>query len=121
MNRQETINEFNSGADKKWTQKVGDAWANLWSGNSNNFDRMIDEMEDTEVSFHITPLYGNEDYETFIKKLQKDFNVSLVSDGTDDTITLSGDLEDIYDKLLDIQALAKEIGIDDSLITNLSD
>lgn len=53
---QETLNKFNNDSDKSWTEKLGDNWANLWSGASNNFDRMIKEMENTQVSFHIVPL-----------------------------------------------------------------
>lgn len=118
---QETVNEFTNGSDKKWTERVGDSWANLWSGASNNFDRMIKEMENTEVSFRIVPRYDEEGtYEEFSKKLKENFGASITHTERDDVFTLSGDLNDIYDQLLNIQSLATNMGIDDSFLPDLS-
>lgn len=115
----ETLNKFNNDSDKSWTEKLGDNWANLWSGTSNNFDRMIKEMENTQVSFHIVPL-GDESYKEFSKKLKEDFGASLTKTDRDDMFTLSGNLEDIYEQLLNIQSLANSMGIDDSFLPDLS-
>lgn len=118
---QETVNEFTNGSDKKWTERVGDSWANLWSGASNNFDRMIKEMENTEVSFRVIPIYDDEGtYEEFSKKLKENFGASIAHTERDDVFTLSGDLDDIYDQLLNIQSLATNMGIDDSFLPDLS-
>lgn len=118
---QETVNEFTNGSDKKWTERVGDSWANLWSGVSNNFDRMIKEMENTEVSFRVIPRYDDEGtYEEFSNKLKENFGASITHTERDDVFTLSGDLDDIYDQLLNIQSLATNLGIDDSFLPDLS-
>lgn len=117
---QETVNAFNFDPDKKWTEQLGDNWANLWSGSSNNFDRMIKEMENTEVSFHVIPLYGDKTYEEFSRKLKENFGASITKTQRDDIFTLSGDLDDIYDQLLNIQSLAKDMGINDSSMSDLS-
>lgn len=118
---QETVNEFTNGSDKKLTERVGDSWANLWSGASNNFDRMIKEMENTEVNFRVIPRYDDEGtYEEFSKKLKENFGASITHTERDDVFTLSGDLDDIYDQLLNIQSLATNMGIDDSFLPDLS-
>lgn len=118
---QETVNSFNYDPNKKWTERVGDGWANLWSESSNNFDRMINEMENTEVSFRLSPQFKNEIYTAFIKKLEENFDASLINNQYDDTVvTLSGNLDDIYDQLLNIQSLARDMGIDDSFLSELS-
>ena len=118
---QETVNEFTNGSDKKWTERVGDSWANLWSGASNNFDRMIKEMENAEVSFRVIPRYDDEGtYEEFSKKLKENFGASITHTERDDVFTLSGDLDEIYDQLLNIQSLAMNMGIDDSFLPDLS-
>ena len=77
-------------------------------------------MENTEVSFHIIPMYGDKTYEEFSKKLKEDFGASLTKTERDDMFTLSGNLDDIYDKLLNIQSLAIDMGIEDSALSNLS-
>lgn len=117
---EEIKNSFNFDSDKSWTEKFGDAWANLWSGSSNNFQRMIKEMEDTEVTFHIMPMYGDETYEEFSKKLKEDYGASITRSERDDVVTLSGNLDDIYDQLLNIKSLATDMGIEESLLNNLS-
>lgn len=117
---EEIKNSFNFDSDKSWTEKFGDAWANLWSGSSNNFQRMIKEMEDTEVTFHIMPMYGDETYEEFSKKLKEDYGASITRSGRDDAFTLSGNLDDIYDQLLNIKSLASDMGIKESFLNDLS-
>lgn len=118
---QETVNEFINGSDKKWNERVGDSWANLWSGSSNNFDRMIKEMENTEVNFRVIPRYDDKGtYEEFSKKLKKNFGASITHTERDDVFTLSGNLDEIYDQLLNVQSLATNMGIDDSFLPDLS-
>ena len=114
---QETVNAFNSDRGKGWTDKVADAFANI--GHGNNFQRMIDEMEDTEVTFHMIPMYGDDTYEEFSKKLKEDFGADITRTERDDAITLSGDLDTIYRQLLNIQTLAKGMGIDDTFLNDL--
>lgn len=114
---QETVNAFNSDRGKGWTGKVADAFANI--GHGNNFKRMIDEMEDTEVTFHMIPMYGDDTYEEFSKKLKEDFGADITRTERDDAITLSGDLDTIYKQLLNIQTLAKGMGIDDTFLNDL--
>lgn len=114
---QETVNAFNSDSGKGWTEKVADAFANI--GHGNNFQRMIDEMENTKVTFHMIPMYGDDTYEEFSKKLKKDFDADITRSEKDDAITLSGDLDTIYKKLLNIQTLAKGMGIDDTFLDDL--
>lgn len=114
---QETVNAFNSDSGKGWTEKVADAFANI--GHGNNFQRMIDEMENTKVTFHMTPMYGDDTYEEFSKKLKKDFGADITRSERDDAITLSGDLDTIYKQLLNIQTLAKGMGIDDTFLDDL--
>lgn len=114
---QETVNAFNSDRGKGWTDKVADTFANI--GHDNNFQRMIDEMEDTEVTFHMIPMYGDDTYEEFSKKLKEDFGADITRTERDDAITLSGDLDTIYRQLLNIQTLAKGMGIDDTFLNDL--
>lgn len=114
---QETVNAFNSDRGKGWTEKVADVFANI--GYSNNFQRMIDEMEDTEVTFHMIPMYGDDTYEEFSKKLKKDFGADITRAERDDAITLSGDLDTIHKQLLNIQTLAKGMGMDDTFLNDL--
>lgn len=114
---QETVNAFNSDRGKGWTEKVADAFANI--GHGNNFQRMIDEMEDTEVTFHMIPMYGDDTYEEFSKKLKKDFGADITRAERDDAITLSGDLDTIHKQLLNIQTLAKGMGMDDTFLNDL--
>ena len=117
---EETKNKYNFDSDKTWQQKFGDAWDNLLSGSSNNFQRMIKEMEDTEVAFHIMPMYGNETYEEFSKKLKEDYGASITRGERDDVVTLSGNLDNIYDQLLNIKSLATDMGIEESFLNDLS-
>ena len=74
---------------------------------------MIKEMENTEVSFRVIPRYDDEGtYEEFSNKLKENFGASITHTERDDVFTLSGDLDDIYDQLLNIQSLATNMGID---------
>ena len=129
---QEAKNSFISGSGKSWDKKFADSWANLWSGSADNFDRMKKEMENTEVTFFIDPQFSN--YEEFKQNLEEVFNAEkdkariLPRDFEDaigvqkgESFTLSGSLDEIYDKLAGIQSLAKNMGIDDKFLTDLSE
>ena len=63
-------------------------------------------------------LYGDDTYEEFSKKLKEDFGADITRTERDDAITLSGDLDTIYKQLLNIQTLAKGMGIDDTFLND---
>ena len=117
---QETINSYNSGEGNTFREKISDA---IYNGihDTTNYQRMIDEMEDTTVSFKITPQYNDDTYNEFLNKLEDDFGV--VANRTDawDIFTLSGDLDTIHQQLLSIQTLGQDMGIKDSLLKDLGD
>ena len=96
----ELKNNFDN-PEQGWSENLSDAWANLWSGSSGNFDRMINEMEDTEVSFVLKNNSFNAsdltEYFKFLDILEKDFNASKRITNTGDIITLSGNLDDIWE------------------------
>ena len=135
---QETKNAFISGSGKGLAENFGDFWANFWSGSTDNFDRMKKEMEDTEVTFFMPRLAMQESgknniYDTFEKELEETFGVQqgkvrLLPRDFDDALgirngssyTLSGNLDEIYENLLNIQSLAKNMGIDDAALTDIS-
>lgn len=127
----EVVNKFNNDSDRSWTEKIADAWNNTWSGNSNNFNRMIDDIEDTEVRFQI-PIASipDESYKDFVEKLKENFSDIMRAedffflDGANinsNYFTISGDLDDIYQKLLNIQFMAKDMGVDDTFLSDLSE
>lgn len=117
---QETVNAFNSDRGKSWKEKIANTFTNIVHG-GNNFQRMIDEMENTKVTFHMVPMYGDDTYKEFSKKLKKDFGADIARTERDDAITLSGDLDTIYKQLLNIQSLAKGMGIKDNYLKDLGD
>lgn len=115
---QETVNKFNNDPDRTWTEKAADNWSNLINGVSSNYDRMIKEMEDTEISFSIIPT-NDDNYKEFVNKLKETYGASLTKTERSDIFTLSGDLDTIYNQLLDIQSLASDMGFDDSWMPDL--
>ncbi|MDE7355001.1 MAG: hypothetical protein K2O06_18435 [Acetatifactor sp.] len=130
---QETVNAFNHDPDKKWTEKFGDMWANLWSGSANNLERMVKTMENTKVTFTLLPEICDSTYQMFSRQLQENFGASLshpapihgassshFTPSFIDNFTLSGNLNDIYNDLLNIQALAKDLGLEDTFLQTLS-
>ncbi len=124
----ETLDKFSHDSSRSWTEKLGDTLANVWSGSSNNYQRMLSEMEDTTVSFNVTPRLNDDSYAKFTKVLEQDFGVgiqagigsSLTGYKAYNTITLTGDLDDIYSRLQNIKTLAENMGLDDSYINALS-
>lgn len=118
----EAVNEFNFDPDRTWTQKVSDSIANFFSGSNTNFERMIKEVENSVVQLHITPSLDDENYQKFINSLHEDYGAIIVNTEYDDVITLNGNLDDLHDKLIDIQNLATDMNISDkSFIRDLGE
>jgi len=131
---QETVNDFNSGADKKWYQNLADDVSNLFNGASNNFERMKNEMENKTISFNLKIEDSEEDeyieaYEEFIEKLKEIYDIDIrkvkkggdISTGNTNKIEISGNIDDVYNKLLGIQNLAETIGYSSFLRGDFSD
>ena len=113
----EILKDFNEGTGKKWTERFADSMANFFSGSKNNVDRMVNQMEDTKISFRIEPVYDqdlNKLYADFQKKAKEIFDVQVESTDIGNTFTVSGDLDEIYNKLQNIKSLAKDMGIENS-------
>lgn len=111
---QETINEFNTGSGI--TDKISDFFVNLSGGHSSNFERFVDEFENATASFYVSP--NNDE---FARILKEDLGLSSVfSEQRGEKFTLTGDLEDVYQQLLNIQSLAEDLGMNDSFLANLS-
>lgn len=111
---QETVNEFNAG--NGLTEKISDFFVNLSGGYSSNFERFVDEVENATASFYVTP-----DNDEFAKILKEDLGLSSVfSEQRGEKFTLTGDLEDVYQQLLNIQSLAEDMGMNDSFLSSLS-
>lgn len=111
---QETVNEFNAG--NGLTEKISDFFVNLIGGYSSNFERFVDEVENATASFYVTP-----DNDEFAKILKEDLGLSSVfSEQRGEKFTLTGDLEDVYQQLLNIQSLAEDMGMNDSFLSSLS-
>lgn len=136
---QEAKNSFISGSGKSWDKKFADFWANLWSGSTDNFDRLKKDMEDAEITFFMSHLNmrnsGKKDiYDEFAKQVEELFGAEknkarFLPRDFDDAVginkgasfTLSGDLDEIYDKMINIQSLAKNMGVDDATLKDLSE
>ncbi len=129
---QEAKNAFKSGSGKSWTEKAGDSWSNFWSGSTDNFDRMKKEMENAKVTFFIDQKFDK--YGEFKKRLKDLFGAETNSSNSQrhqfegglaaqppTDFTLSGSLNEVYDKLLNIQSLAKNMGIDETFLNDLSE
>lgn len=113
----EILENFNKGTGKKWTERFADSMANFFSGSKKNVDRMVNQMENTNISFRIEPVYDqdlNKVYADFQKKAKEIFDVQVESTDIGNTFTVSGDLDEIYNKLKNIKSLAKDMGIEDS-------
>lgn len=95
------VNDFNK------TDFIGDV-ENFFTGKS-NYQQMIDDMELSSVSIDFSK---NEDLNKYIKQLggTEQFDSYGESKGV---LELSGNLTDVYDKLLSIQEVAKDLGEED--------
>ena len=99
---QATKNEFN---ESGFLNNV----ANGIDGYSNNIDRMLGEYEGYSVSIDMSKYGGTlftEGREEFEKMLQEEFGAIQL--GSSQTFTLSGDVSEVREKLLDIQDILKE-------------
>lgn len=115
----ETIASFNSNYGEKWTEKAVDNVLKLFHGTK--YQQMIDEMENGKVTFDITRS-TDENYKKFKNILLQNFGASVGVSGYKDTFTLSGDsLDDIYQKLLNIQTLSKNLNIKNTDFGNFYD
>lgn len=118
---QETLNKFNSNDGKTWYQKIGSDLSNFFMGYSNNYERMISEMERKTVEFSVKFNYTDE-YESFIKQLEDEYGAKVNRDNeaASDIISIEGEnLKDLYSTLLSIQSLASNLEIDASVIKSL--
>lgn len=95
------VNDFNK------TDFIGGV-ENFFAGKS-NYQQMIDDMELSTVSIDFSK---NEDLNKYIKQLggTEQFDSYGESKGV---LELSGNLTDVYDKLLSIQEVAKDLGEED--------
>lgn len=95
------VNDFNK------TDFIGDV-ENFFTGKS-NYQQMIDDMELSSISIDFSK---NEDLNKYIKQLggTEQFDSYGESKGV---LELSGNLTDVYDKLLSIQEVAKDLGEED--------
>lgn len=85
--------------------------SNFFAGYKTNIDRMMDEYGNYSVDIDLTKfnvLKDKDKYDEFKKVLQDVFNtdISVLTNGTP-VATLSGDATEVYDKLLQLQDLAK--------------
>lgn len=95
-------NEFNESGF--WNNVV-----NGIDGYSNNIDRMLGEYEGYTVSIDMSEYGGTlftEGREEFEKMLQDEFGA--IQQGSSQTFTLSGDVSEVREKLLEIQEILKE-------------
>ena len=90
----------------------------------------MEEMDSTKESFRIASAgktkEEQEKIDKFVEELRRLYNINIYRDpdgyNVYDKIEVAGDnLKDVYDKMLDIQKLGENIGLDDSFLGNLSE
>lgn len=87
--------------------------SNFFAGYKTNIDRMMDEYGSYSVDIDLSKFSGlknkNEKYDEFRNVLQDVFgaDISLSTDGITTLATLSGDASEVYNKLSQLQDLAK--------------
>jgi len=80
--------------------------------NGSNFERMIDEVENASTTFSLMA-ENTDKYKEFIDKLKELYNAEYtMTDHGVSNITIDGNLDEVYDKLLAIKSLAKSYDID---------
>jgi len=80
--------------------------------NGSNFERMIDEVENASTTFSLMA-ENTDKYKEFIDKLKELYNAEYtMTDRGVSNITIDGNLDEVYDKLLAIKSLAKSYDID---------
>ena len=103
---QEAKNKFNDG---DFLNDIG----NWMDGYEDNFDRMVNEMENYYFVFSLEKSKRNSD---FVKALE---DAGYEFDSLFGTLTLHGPLESVYDDIIKIQKIAEDYGAPNSLIKEL--
>lgn len=103
--------------DQSLKKDFTDAWLNIFSGVTNNYDRMIKEVENSEITFSFSPQFDNDSHKEFLRRLKDEYNATVINNGQH--ITLSGELNDVYSQLQNIYTLANSLGIEDSYLSSL--
>ena len=104
----EAMNQFNEQNLKGWD------WMNrVVHGASDNIGVMLKDMEDytVKVNFH-----SNND---FAKQVAELYSGTLRYDTNQYYVELNGNLDDVYDKLLNIQELARDNGISNDIVSRI--
>lgn len=107
---QQAKNDFNK--SDGFFNKIGDNARNGFGGYSDNYDRMISEMENGSVDFHFID-EGTEAYKKFTEQLKELYGLqATINERGDMSYELTDNINDIYDKLQSIQSLANNFGIE---------
>lgn len=104
----EAMNQFNEQNLKGWD------WMNrVVHGASDNIGVMLKDMEDytVKVNFH-----SNND---FAKQVAELYDGTLRYDTNQYYVELNGNLDDVYDKLLNIQELARDNGMSNDIVSRI--
>lgn len=104
----EAMNQFNEQNLKGWD------WMNrVVHGASDNIGVMLKDMEDytIKVNFH-----ANDD---FAKQVAELYDGTLRYDTNQYYVELNGNLDDVYDKLLNIQELARDNGMSNDIVSRI--
>ena len=114
--------DFNAGKGKSRIEKITNSIANI--GHGSNFNRMIDEMENSNFSllFSSAGEAGTEQkYKKFLSEVEK------ISGSKNQSIhagtvqyELSGNLNEVYDQMKAIRSLADSYDIDEKLMPEFS-
>lgn len=108
---QSTIDNFNNNIDGFWNKFENSAKNSLGHYN-NRFERMVGEMENSTISFDMVN-YNTDNFKKFEGQLKSLYGVEgIVSGYGNKTYTISGRLDDIYEKLQNIKELANSYDID---------
>lgn len=109
---QQTVNDFNK------TQGTGflDFWNHLWHGANDNVGVMQDEMFNARVRIHATAIDDKE----FLQQIEEAIGGEYEVDMNAGSLILSGDLNDVKDKLYQIQNAAEKIGVTDNFMQGLT-
>ena len=108
----QTVNDFNK------TQGTGflDFWNHLWHGANDNVGVMQDEMFNARVRIHATAIDDKE----FLQQIEEAIGGEYEVDMNAGSLILSGDLNDVKDKLYQIQNAAEKIGVTDNFMQGLT-
>lgn len=120
----ETLNKF----EEEYTKDLGplrgwiNPFANAIEGYDSNVERMLDEYENSNLTIGqwSKESFGLDDkeYNKFIRKFEKLGGVTQeLIGGSELNFNLSGNAEEVYNQLLDVQNLLDEFNIDNDAIT----